>query len=134
MKPLSLNRGLGTHKAAHLDWIGMRVIRLERREIPKKTMERSTANIDQTLDPSDRLRFYVVIIYQDISAGRRAKQFYDRVIQGLADPCNFSWELWSFQVLALPEIGNLAAQAAAQADFWRRGNRHGTDRLKPTPK
>jgi hypothetical protein len=30
---------------------------------------------------------------------------------------DFSLELWSFQVLALPWIGNAAERAAAQADF-----------------
>jgi hypothetical protein len=39
------------------------------------------------------------------------------VIRELVDVCDFSLELWNFQVLAVPEIGNSAAKAAAQADF-----------------
>ena len=39
------------------------------------------------------------------------------VIQELEDDCDFSLELWRFQVLALPGIGNAAARAAAHADF-----------------
>ena len=39
------------------------------------------------------------------------------MIRELADECDFSLELWNFQVLAVPEIGNSAAKAAAQADF-----------------
>jgi hypothetical protein len=74
-------------------------------------------NANQTVDIGDRPTFYVVIIYEDSGAGRRAKHFYDRVIQELEDECDFSLELWSFQVLALPGIGNAAARAAAQADF-----------------
>jgi hypothetical protein len=35
----------------------------------------------------------------------------------IAFACDFSLELWSLRVLAIPEIGNSAAQAAAQADF-----------------
>jgi hypothetical protein len=68
-------------------------------------------------DLNDRPKFNVVIIYEDIAAGKRAKHFYDRVIRELVDECDFSLELWNFQVLAVPEIGNSAAKAAAQADF-----------------
>jgi hypothetical protein len=48
---------------------------------------------------------------------QRAKHFYDRVIRELVDECDFSLALWNFQVLAIPEIGNSAAKAAAQTDF-----------------
>ena len=65
----------------------------------------------------DRPKFKVAIIYEDSAAGKRAKHFYDRVIRELVDECDFSFELWNFQVLAVPEIGNSAAKAAAQADF-----------------
>jgi hypothetical protein len=68
-------------------------------------------------DPDDRPKFNVAIIYEDGAAGKRAKHFYDRVIRELGDECDFSLELWNFQVLAVPEIGNSAAKAAAQADF-----------------
>jgi len=65
----------------------------------------------------DRPKFNVAIIYEDSAAGKRAKHFYDQVIRELVDECDFSLELWNFQVLAVPEIGNSAAKAAAQADF-----------------
>jgi hypothetical protein len=68
-------------------------------------------------DLNDRPQLNVVIIYEDIAAGKRAKHFYDRVIREFVDECNFSLELWNFQMLAVPEIGNSAAKAAAQADF-----------------
>ena len=65
----------------------------------------------------DRPKFKVVIIYEDGAAGKRAKYFYNKMIRELVDECDFSLELWNFQVLAISEIGNSAAQAAAQADF-----------------
>jgi hypothetical protein len=65
----------------------------------------------------ERPKFKVVIIYEDGPAGKRAKYFYDKMIRELVDECDFSLELWSLRVLAIPEIGNSAAQAAAQADF-----------------
>src|ERR1700686_5740537 len=71
----------------------------------------------QGFDVDDRPKFNVAIIYEDGAAGMRAKHFYDRVIRELVDECDFSLELWSFQVLAVPQIGNWAAKAAAQADF-----------------
>ena len=71
----------------------------------------------QGFDVEDRPKFNVAIIYEDGAAGKRAKHFYDRVIRELVDECDFSLELWSFQVLAVPQIGNSAAEAAAQADF-----------------
>ncbi|HEV3209046.1 MAG TPA: hypothetical protein VGY91_02185 [Chthoniobacterales bacterium] len=74
-------------------------------------------NANQTLDLVDRPNFNVVIIYQDSAAGKRAKHFYDQVIRELADECDFSLELWNFQVLAIAEIANSAAQTAAKADF-----------------
>src|SRR3984885_15564638 len=68
-------------------------------------------------DQDARPKFNITIIYEDGAAGKRAKHFYDRVIRELVDECDFSLELWSFQVLAVPQIGNWAAEAAAQADF-----------------
>src|SRR6201997_3299596 len=62
-------------------------------------------------------KFNVVILYEESAAGKRAKHFYDRVIRELVDECDFSLKLWNFRVLAVPEIGNSAAKAAAQADF-----------------
>ena len=61
--------------------------------------------------------FNVVIIYEDSAAGKRAKHFYDSVIRELVDECDFSLELWNFQALAFPDIGNSAAEAAARADI-----------------
>ena len=71
----------------------------------------------KTLAVGDTPTFHVVIIYDDSASGGRAKHFYDRAIQELADECAFSFELWSFAVLALPEIANSVARATAEADF-----------------
>ena len=65
----------------------------------------------QGFDVDERSKFNVAIIYEDGAAGKRAKHFYDRVIRELVDECDFSLELWSFQVLAVPEIGNSAAKS-----------------------
>ena len=59
----------------------------------------------------------VVIIYEDGPTGKRAKLFYDKLIHQLEDECAFSLQLWSFQVLAIPEIRKAAADSIAEADF-----------------
>src|SRR5271165_1142229 len=74
-------------------------------------------NANQTLDLVDRPIFNVVIFYEDSAAGKRAKHFYNSVNRKLLDECDFSLELWNFQVLAFPDIGNSAAEAAARADI-----------------
>jgi hypothetical protein len=37
--------------------------------------------------------------------------FYDRVIRELVNECDFSVELWNFQVIAVPEIGDSARES-----------------------
>jgi hypothetical protein len=77
----------------------------------------SEAKIEWTLDLDDKSKFNVVVIYEDGPAGRRAKHFYDKLVHELEDECDFSLQLWSFQVLAIPELRESAVESAAQADF-----------------
>jgi hypothetical protein len=77
----------------------------------------SEAQIEWTLDLDDKSKFKVVVIYEDGPAGRRAKHFYDKLIHELEEECAFSLQLWSFQVLAIPELRESAVESAAQADF-----------------
>jgi hypothetical protein len=78
---------------------------------------RSEAQMDLTLDLDDKSKSEAVVIYEDGSTGRRAKHFYDKLIHELEDECDFSLQLWSFQVLAIPELRKSAIESAAQADF-----------------
>jgi hypothetical protein len=66
---------------------------------------------------NEKPRFSVVVVYEDRLTGVRAKHFYDSLIEEVEDECDFSLQLWNFQVLASSEIRNSAAQAAARADF-----------------
>ena len=77
----------------------------------------SEAKIEWAIDLDDKSKFNVVVIYEDGPAGRRAKHFYDKLVQELEDECAFSLQLWSFQVLAIPELRESAIESAAQADF-----------------
>jgi hypothetical protein len=78
---------------------------------------RSEIRMPLTLDPDDKSQLKAVAIYEDGSTGRRAKRFYDKLILELDDQCDFSLQLWSFQVLAIPELRKSAIESAAQADF-----------------
>jgi len=81
-------------------------------------MERwSESRIEWTPRWDHEPKFKVVIIYEDGSTGKRAKLFYDKLIHQLEDECVFSLQLWSFQVLAIPEIRKPAANSIAEADF-----------------
>ena len=48
---------------------------------PVKPSSTTDAYLAPELD--DRAKFNVVVIYEDIAAGKRAKRFYDRVIREL---------------------------------------------------
>ena len=81
-------------------------------------MERwSESRIEWTPRWDHEPKFKVVIIYEDGSTGKRAKLFYDKLIHQLEDEYVFSLQLWSFQVLAIPEIRKPAANSIAEADF-----------------
>ena len=81
-------------------------------------MERCSASQSEwTPHRDDEPIFKVVIVYEDVPTGRRAKLFYDKFIHELKNGCVFSLQLWSFQVLAIPEIRESAADSITQADF-----------------
>jgi hypothetical protein len=84
----------------------------------KFPMENSShTEAKRALDLDDRPTSSVVIIYQDRDTGRRAKCFYDKMTHELDEECDFSLELWNFEMLTIPEMRDSSAQAAAQADF-----------------
>jgi hypothetical protein len=72
-------------------------------------MERCSASQSEwTPHRDDEPIFEVVIVYEDVPTGKRAKLFYDKLIHQPEGECVFSLQLWSFQVLAIPEIRKAA--------------------------
>jgi hypothetical protein len=71
----------------------------------------------RVLDIGEKPTLHVVIIYQNRTAGYRAKDFYERIVSAFDGACHFRLDLWNFQVLAMPQINKTAAKAAAQADL-----------------
>jgi hypothetical protein len=72
---------------------------------------------EAALDIGDKPMFRAVLIYQDLAAGKRANEFCDKLARRLEDDCGISQQMWNFNVLAVPEIRNIAASAAAAADI-----------------
>ena len=69
--------------------------------------------------PARPSKFHVVIIYETVADGKCAKRFSDRVAAEVDDGYDFAinMNVWSFQVLRMPEMLFLASSAAAVADM-----------------
>ena len=63
----------------------------------------------------NRKLFHVVLIYEDIAAGMHGENVYESLVAKIHDES--AHHLWSFDVLAIREIRNLAASTAATADL-----------------
>jgi hypothetical protein len=83
-----------------------------------------------TFDEDDKPKFSVVMIYEDGITGRRGKLFYEKLVHELGSECDFSLDIWSFEVLTFPEIRDLAVRAAAQAELVILSS-HGRAELPP---
>ena len=58
-----------------------------------------------------------VLIYQNLDAGLLAKCFCNSLERDLGVICQLNDRVWRFDVLAIPEVRNAAASAAAKADL-----------------
>lgn len=67
--------------------------------------------------PNARPDFNVVIAYEDLETGRHAKRAYDQLVQHMQHECDFSNQMWKFEVLAVSKLRELAARDAAAADI-----------------
>src|SRR5256885_16899933 len=73
-----------------------------------------------TLGPSDledNPAFNVVIAYEDFETGKHAKKTYDFLVANLGKDCQFTNQMWKFDVLGLPKLREMAAKAAALAEI-----------------
>jgi hypothetical protein len=61
--------------------------------------------------------FDVVIAYEDFETGKHAKRTYDFLTEHLSNECTFSNQMWKFDVLGIPNLRQMAAQDASQADI-----------------
>ena len=73
----------------------------------------STASSDREDIPI----FSVVIVFEDFSTGKQAKQAYDFLVANLSHEWQVTSQMWKFEVLSLPELREMAAKDAAMANL-----------------
>ena len=61
--------------------------------------------------------FNVLIAYDDFEAGKHAKKIYDFLVENLGEECEFANQMWKFDVLGIPKLGEMAATDANEADI-----------------
>jgi hypothetical protein len=61
--------------------------------------------------------FNVVIAYEDFETGKQAKRTYDFLVENLGQDCQFSNQMWKFEVLGVPKLREMAAHDVAMADI-----------------
>jgi hypothetical protein len=68
-------------------------------------------------DEASKTKFRLVLIYEETVAGKYARRFGRRLAGEMKGDCEVVEMIWSFDVLAIPEIGEEAAAAADGADL-----------------
>ena len=79
-----------------------------------------TGRLQNPIDCSDldaKPNFNIVIVYEDFETGKAARRTYDYLAQHLGQDCQFSNEMWKFDILDIPRLRDLAAKSAKSADI-----------------
>ena len=61
--------------------------------------------------------FSVVIVYEDFQTGKQAKRACDFLVANLSHEWQVTSQMWKFDVLSIPELGDIAATDAALANL-----------------
>jgi len=61
--------------------------------------------------------FNAVIAYEDFETGKRAKRTYDFLVENLGHDCQFTNQMWKFDVLGIPKLREMAARDAMMSDI-----------------
>jgi hypothetical protein len=59
----------------------------------------------------------VVIVYEDFETGTHAKKTYDFLVENVRPECQFTNQMWKFDVLSIPKLREIAIRDAAAADI-----------------
>ena len=59
----------------------------------------------------------VVIAYQDLETGKHAKGTYDFLVEHLGPNCDFTNQMWKFDILGIPKLREIAVKDAVAADI-----------------
>jgi len=79
------------------------------RAVTLPSFESAEVDVNSTLN--------VVIAYEDFETGTHAKKTYDFLVANLAHDCQFFYQMWKFEVLSIPQLREIAAKDAANADL-----------------
>ncbi len=81
-------------------------------------MQRALIELPPTVSPAEPSPvFNVVIAYEDFETGKQAKRTYDFLVEHLGQDCQFSNQMWKFDVLSIPKLREMAVKDATQADI-----------------
>ncbi|MHB8520909.1 MAG: hypothetical protein ACYDH9_09130 [Limisphaerales bacterium] len=72
---------------------------------------------EERVEPGKARRFEVVVAYEDFATGIRAKKAFDGVLRELGSDLTFNCKLWKFDILRIPQLKEMAADDAAEADM-----------------
>ncbi len=61
--------------------------------------------------------FNVVIAYEDFETGTHAKSTYDCLVENLGQDCQFTNQMWKFDVLVMPKLREMAVADVRAADI-----------------
>lgn len=61
--------------------------------------------------------FNVLMAYEDLESGKRAKRTYDFLSSHLGHECRFASQMWKLEVLDIPQLLEAAIQDATMADL-----------------
>jgi hypothetical protein len=67
--------------------------------------------------PQNAGEFSVVLVYEDLETGKRARKVYDFLAGNLGEDCQCRLQMWKFDVLAIPKLRDIATRDAAEADL-----------------
>ena len=71
----------------------------------------------ESSDAEPHQTFNILIAYQNLETGKHAKNTYDFLVKHLGADCQFTNEMWKFEVLSIPHLQEIAAKDAAMADI-----------------
>ena len=71
----------------------------------------------RTGDAGDALTLEVMLVHEDLSAGRRGKEVLDQVALNLEPKADFLVNPWNFEMLRNPALQSQAVQDAAHANI-----------------
>ncbi len=81
-------------------------------------MQHALTSPPSSLSDSDaRPTFSVVIAYEDFETGKHAKRTYDFLSETLGRECEFTNQMWKFDVLEIPKLREIASGDVAAADL-----------------